>query len=205
MDNATLAKLVARALRAERQSSGWPRAFKIAGLDFPGYPIKPAPMPSAEVPAKAPLILVDTEEAPAPPHPKQEVHETHESDPESGPREVALPFGEALAAERKAQKLSQEAVGTLVGTSQTAVSSWEAGKPRALPLDGLRRAARALGITGPISVVVDDAASEVIAGASTWRGVSPDEAVETARAELDRRLREKRDEMIAALNALGGA
>jgi hypothetical protein len=83
---------------------------------------------------------------------------------------------------------------------------------RPLPLDGLRRAARALGITGPIAVIVDDGASKVTAGDLTWHGAGPDEAVETARAALDKRLRDlrtemeaKRIEMEAALCALGAA
>lgn len=83
---------------------------------------------------------------------------------------------------------------------------------RPLPLDGLRRAARALGVTGPIAVIVDDGASKVTAGDLTWHGTGPDEAVETARAALDKRLRDlrtemeaKRIEMEAALCALGAA
>lgn len=251
----------------ERQSSGWSRAFRLAGLRFPGHPAQPAPMPIATVPPKAPLLFVGDGKPLIPPlaHPKQEVHE---AEPESGPREVALPFGKALAAERKALGLSQGETGALAGASQSAVSHWECGgavpapcyaalvdnfpnlakaqkptmatrfnrlgatgsapsepvtppavevrpatpveppkptTPRPLPLDGLRRAARALGITGPISVIVDDGASKVTAGESTWHGAGPDEAVETARAALDGMLRAKRDEMQAALNALGAA
>ena len=282
----------------ERQSSGWPRAFKIANLDFPGYPIKPAPLPVAP-PSKPPALIVANGAPliPPPAHPKQEAHETVDDAPEP----PALPFGDALEVERKALKLSQAAVGDLVGVSQSAVASWEAGgavpepcylalvdsfpklvsaqrpawatrynclgkkyaapanghngngsavhvggvtvttfpqRPdvevrdarkaptspvavlvppvahaaRPLPLDGLRRAARALGITGPIAVIVDDGESRVTAGVYTWPGTGPDEAVESARADLDKRLKEKRAkmeaeriEMEAAINALGAA
>ena len=281
-----------RFILLERQSSGWVRAFQVAGLDFPGYPIKPAPLPVAP-PSKPPSLIVANGAPLIPPpiHPKQEAHETVDDAPEP----PALPFGDALEVERKALKLSQAAVGDLVGVSQSAVASWEAGgsvpepcylalvdsfpnlanaqrpawatrynrlgkkngaptnghngnghalpagvtvttfpaRPdvevrdtrtaapvavvvppvaRPLPLDGLRRAARALGITGPIAVIVDDGESKVTAGQFTWPGAGPDEAVESARADLDKRLKEKRAkmeaeriEMEAALDALSAA
>lgn len=279
----------------ERQSSGWPRAFKIANLDFPGYPIKPAPLPVAP-PSKPPALIVANGAPliPPPAHPKQEAHETEAEEPASGEREIATgkaPFHVMLREERNAARLSQAAVGELCSASTPLVGQWERGNPiaadcvpkllslfprlatatpptvarpkdraglqvaptvaaggvtvttfpqrpdvevrdarkvptppvavlvppvahaaRPLPLDGLRRAARALGITGPIAVIVDDGASKVTAGDLTWHGIGPDEAVETARAALDKRLRDlrtemeaKRIEMEAALCALGAA
>lgn len=76
---------------------------------------------------------------------------------------------------------------------------------RAAPLDGLRLAARALGIVGPLTITVDDAESEVRVGAEQWPGASPDEAVETARKALDDRLRDLLRRVEAARASLGGA
>lgn len=266
-----------RFILLERQSSGWVRAFQVAGLDFPGYPIKPAPLPVAP-PSKPPALIVANGAPliPPPSRPRQEAHEVDEpEEPQSGERETTaagLTFGQALVAARRAGQHSQRDVAAVCDTDQGIVSRWEhdlpiqpahyakvlelfpslsagpaprlaknpgPGKPRTvpiptappaptppvavlvppmahaarpLPLDGLRRAARALGITGPIAVIVDDGESKVTAGQFTWPGAGPDEAVESARADLDKRLKEKRAkmeaeriEMEAALDALSAA
>jgi hypothetical protein len=60
-------------------------------------------------------------------------------------------------------------------------------KPRLAPLEGLLKAARALGITGKVVVEVDDAGTRVLVGQDEWTG-NYDDAVETARAALESRL-----------------
>ena len=270
-----------RFILLERQSSGWVRAFQTAGLDFPGYPIKPAPLPVAP-PSKPPALIVGNGAPliPPPAHPKQEAHETVDDAPEP----PAIPFGDALEVERKALKLSQAAVGDLVGVSQSAGASWEAGgsvpepcylalvdnfpklvtaqRPawatrynrlgkkygapanghngnghavhvggvtvttfpqcpdveivppvapkvnghnhRPPPLEGLLRAARALGVKGPLTVTVDDDGTTVQVGDEKWPGTY-DGAVETARAALDLRLANMLRTLTEARSALGGA
>lgn len=73
------------------------------------------------------------------------------------------------------------------------------------PLSGLLRAARALGISGKLTVTVDDAESQVCVGAELWTGTSPDAAVETARAALDERLGVAMRRMEEARASLAGA
>lgn len=64
--------------------------------------------------------------------------------------------------------------------------------PKAPPMAGLRRAARALGYTGSLSITVaiDDGASVVCVGDERWPGPTPDDAVDTARKALGAKLAE---------------
>lgn len=79
------------------------------------------------------------------------------------------------------------------------------GHRHALPLAGLRLAARALGIVGPVTVTIDDSATDVRVGDGTWTMPAPDEAVEAARGALDERLRELLGQIEAARQSLAGA
>jgi transcriptional regulator with XRE-family HTH domain len=72
-------------------------------------------------------------------------------------------------------------------------------------LSGLRKAARALGITGPVNVIGDDHESQVSVGGEVWKGVNEDAAVETARAALDERLGVAMRRMEEARASLAGA
>lgn len=72
------------------------------------------------------------------------------------------------------------------------------------PLAGLLRAARAMGITGRLTVEVDDAESVVRIGEETWRGETPDAAVEVAKNALQARLAEAMRRMEEARVMLSG-
>lgn len=60
------------------------------------------------------------------------------------------------------------------------------------PMAGLRRAARALGYTGSLSITVEieDGSAVVCVGAERWPGPTPDDAVDTARKALGAKLAE---------------
>lgn len=249
----------------ERQSSGWPRAFKQAKLDYPGYPINPAPLPVAPVPPKPPAVIVGNGQPLIPPPAKEE---TEPEEPASGEREATAktPFHVMLREEREAAGDTQTTLAGVCNASKAMPGHWEAGKPiapdcveklltlyprlataaprlvaravarpslkgqatvhvggvsvttypqrpdvevqdtckaptppvavlvppatskpRLAPLEGLLRAARALGITGKVVVEVDDAGTRVLVGQDEWTG-NYDDAVETARAALESRL-----------------
>lgn len=80
-------------------------------------------------------------------------------------------------------------------------------------LTGLRRAARALGMTGEVVVRVgDDTTTITIGDELSWPGTDPDDAIAAARRDLDARLRRARaslEEQLhqtrAALAEIGGA
>ncbi len=72
------------------------------------------------------------------------------------------------------------------------------------PLAGLLRAARAIGITGKLTVEVDDAESIVRVGAEVWRGDTADAAVANAKAALQTRLAEAMQRMEEARAMLAG-
>lgn len=77
-------------------------------------------------------------------------------------------------------------------------------RPR--PLEGLRRAARALGMKGQITITLDDGASEVRVGEESWgSGPDADAAVETARKALAERLADLIRMATEARAELGGA
>lgn len=77
-------------------------------------------------------------------------------------------------------------------------------RPR--PLEGLRRAARALGMKGAITITLDDGASEVRVGEESWgSGPDADAAVETARKALAERLADLIRMATEARAELGGA
>lgn len=63
---------------------------------------------------------------------------------------------------------------------------------KAPPMAGLRRAARALGYTGSLSITVEieDGSAVVCVGDERWPGPSPDDAVDTARKALGAKLAE---------------
>lgn len=79
-------------------------------------------------------------------------------------------------------------------------------------LTGLRRAARALGMTDEVLVRVGDDTTTIQIGVHAWSGADPDAAIAAARRDLDARLRQARarlEEQLqqtrAALDAIGGA
>lgn len=79
-------------------------------------------------------------------------------------------------------------------------------------LTGLRRAARALGMTDEMVVRVGDDTTTIQIGVHAWSGADPDAAIAVARRDLDARLRQARarlEEQLqqtrAALDAIGGA
>ena len=73
-----------------------------------------------------------------------------------------------------------------------------------MTLEGLLRAAHALGIKGPLTVTVDDGGTTVQVGEECWPGTY-DGAVETARAALDARLGEMLRALTEARSALGAS
>ena len=81
----------------------------------------------------------------------------------------------------------------------------ECAKPRPAPLAGLLRAARALGMTGKVSLEIDDVETVVVVGAERWQGATPDDAVEVARQSLDGRLGDLLRRVEEARAMLGGA
>ncbi len=74
-----------------------------------------------------------------------------------------------------------------------------------VPLDGLLRAARALGIAGDVAIVMGDSGAKVLVGAESWTGTTPAAAVEAARKELSDRLAEQLRRLAEAQSMLGGA
>lgn len=72
-------------------------------------------------------------------------------------------------------------------------------------LTGLRKAARALRIDGDVVVTGRDDGATVTIGAESWPGADEDEAVASARRDLDGRLRQLRRQLEDALTSLGGA
>ncbi len=71
-------------------------------------------------------------------------------------------------------------------------------------LKGLRKAARALRIAGDVVVTGRDDGATVTIGDESWPGADEDEAVATARRDLDGRLRALRSQLEEAITSLGG-